>query len=177
VAPPCAWEPPPLILEHFQLRRWLFLGCGRLGDDAVLWGQKIVNRSQLTSEGRAERGAQVGATRLVTTPDPLRDPFHVYAHRFSVFVPAARVRGADQRRALERLIAGETPAHAQGSVEYVEPRFRIGGLSSIGLDAVVGRYPRGVELDATRLGPASVLEGGAAAAGPRIGASARLEQR
>ncbi|HVG44194.1 MAG TPA: phage tail protein [Longimicrobium sp.] len=177
VAQPCAWAPPPLILEHFQLRRWLFLGCGRLGDDAVLWGQKIVNRSQLTAGGAAERGARVGATQLITTPDPLRDPFHVYAHRFSVFVPAARVRGADQRRALERLIAGETPAHAQGSVEYVEPRFRIGVQSSIGLDAVVGRYPRGVELDATRLGPASVLEGGPAAGGPRIGASARLEQR
>ena len=23
------WRPPPLILEHFKLRRWLFLGAGR----------------------------------------------------------------------------------------------------------------------------------------------------
>ena len=42
-APPkpaeCSWRPPPLILEHFKLRRWLFLGAGRLGDQAVLVGQ------------------------------------------------------------------------------------------------------------------------------------------
>ena len=25
---PCAWQPPPLILEHYQLRRWLFVGKG-----------------------------------------------------------------------------------------------------------------------------------------------------
>ena len=40
-------EPPALLLEHFKLRRWLFAGAGRLGDDSVLWGQRIVNRSQL----------------------------------------------------------------------------------------------------------------------------------
>ena len=73
--PSCAWEPPPLILEHFQLRRWLFVGAGRLGDQAVLWGQRIVNRSQLLEEGAEEDGAQVGGTQLITTPDPLRDPF------------------------------------------------------------------------------------------------------
>ena len=43
-APPCApkppsWQPPPLILEHWKIRRWLFLGAGRLGDAAVLWGR------------------------------------------------------------------------------------------------------------------------------------------
>ena len=43
------WHPPPLILEHFKLRRWLFLGAGRIGDQAVLWGERIVNRSQLNS--------------------------------------------------------------------------------------------------------------------------------
>ncbi|MDM0109631.1 phage tail protein [Variovorax sp. J22R24] len=39
--------PPALLLEHFKLRRWLFAGRARLGDDSVLWGQRIVNRSQL----------------------------------------------------------------------------------------------------------------------------------
>src|SRR5690606_24143343 len=33
---PCPAAPPPLILEHFRLRRWLFVGAGRLGDDAML---------------------------------------------------------------------------------------------------------------------------------------------
>ena len=46
------WDPPPLILEHYRLRRWFELGAGRLGDQAVLWGKRIVNRSQL---GRAAR--------------------------------------------------------------------------------------------------------------------------
>ena len=86
---PCAWQPPPLILEHYQLRRWLFLGAGRLGDQAVLWGKRIVNRSQLNE------GAQVGQTQLKTTQDPYRDPFHVYAHKFTVFVPA-RFRRTEQ---------------------------------------------------------------------------------
>src|SRR6266508_675500 len=30
------WDPPPLILEHYQLRRWLELGVGRPGHQAVL---------------------------------------------------------------------------------------------------------------------------------------------
>jgi len=30
-SPPPAWQPPPLILEHWKIRRWLFLGAGRLG--------------------------------------------------------------------------------------------------------------------------------------------------
>ena len=31
---PCPPTWPPLILEHFKLRRWLFVGAGKLGDDA-----------------------------------------------------------------------------------------------------------------------------------------------
>ncbi|HEX2094968.1 MAG TPA: phage tail protein [Longimicrobiaceae bacterium] len=171
-----AWEPPPLILEHYRLRRWLFLGAGRLGDDAVLWGQRIVNRSQLLAAGPAERGAQVGVTRLITTPDPLRDPFHVYAHRFTVFVPAARACTPERRRALEGVVGAAAPAHTRWHVEYVEPRFRIGFQSMIGLDSVVGQYPRGVTLGGTSLGPASVLGAGPpdAPPRPRIGSTSRL---
>jgi phage tail-like protein len=79
----CHWQPPPLILEHFKLRRWLFVGAARLGDQAVLWGNRIVNRSQLNEEARMDR------SQLITTQDPYRDPFHVYAHKFTVFVPAS----------------------------------------------------------------------------------------
>ena len=50
--PNAAGSPPPLILEHFKLRRWLFVGAGRLGDQAVLWGKRIVNRSQLDDTAR-----------------------------------------------------------------------------------------------------------------------------
>jgi phage tail-like protein len=148
---PCAWQPPPLILEHFQLRRWLFLGAGRLGDQAEVWGRSIVNRSQLNAN------AQVDRSRLITTQDPLRDPFHIYAHKFSIFVPARYGRAEGERRSLQNLIRLEMPAHTQMQLEFVEPHFRIGVQASIGLNTVVGRYPDGVTLNDTSLGGASVL--------------------
>lgn len=132
-----AWQPPPLILEHYQLRRWLFVGSARLGDQAVLWGRSIVNRSQLNE------GAQADCSQLIMTQDPYHDPFYVYASKFTVFVPASAGRTAQQRKSLATLLAGESPAHTQYTVEYVKPRFRIGVQSMIGLDAVVGRYPSG----------------------------------
>lgn len=149
---PCTWTPPPLILEHYQLRRWLFLGRGRLGDQAVLWGKRIVNRSQL------DETAQVKQTQLLTTQDPFRDPFHVYAHKFSAFVPACYGRSDSLRKGLENLLNAERPAHTQHQLIFVEPRFRIGFQSMIGLDSVVGRYPTGgVTLNRTPLGVDSVL--------------------
>jgi phage tail-like protein len=168
---PCAWQPPPLILEHFQLRRWLFLGTGRLSDQAVLWGKRIVNRSQL------DAGAQVSQTQLITTQDPFRDPFHFYAHKFSVFVPASYSRSDAHRKALENLLTTQRPAHTLAQLVFVEPRFRIGFQSMIGLDSVIGRYPEGVTLDTTTLGRESVLgEPPYKQGGPtfRIGEQSRL---
>lgn len=146
------WEPPPLVLEHFRLRRWFEAGESTLGDRTVLWGESIVNRSQLGSS------AQVGVSALKGTQDPLRDPFHVYAHKFTVFVPASAGRTQERRRALEQLVSWGSPAHTFGNVEYVDARLRIGIQSSIGLDTVVARLPAGVTLGRTRLGPASVLD-------------------
>jgi phage tail-like protein len=175
---PCKWQPPPLILEHFQLRRWMFLGAGRLGDQAVLWGERIVNRSQLDNE------AEVGRTELLTTQDPYRDPFHYYAHKFTVFVPACYQKSERHRKALENLLRAEQPAHTRHYVEFVAPRFRIGVQSMIGLDSVVGRYPEGVTLNQSALGSASILsaplhkQGGPALEigdRSRIGSTAQLE--
>lgn len=169
--PVCApAEPPPLILEHFKLRRWLYAGHGRLGSDSLLWGKQIVNRSELSGETSPPSGnAQVGVTRLDTMPDPLHDPFGVYAHRFSVFVPSRIRDNASERRALERLMARETPAHAVADIRYVEPRFRVGVQATIGLDAVVARMPRGVTVDTTTLGRGSVLTGRRRAPGLEVG--------
>jgi hypothetical protein len=145
--------PPPLILEHYRLRRWLMLGAGRLGDDAVLWGQSIVDRSQLDSNAR------VGGSRLLTEQDPYRDPFHVYAHKFTVFVPAQFGRTDQDRKALDTLLKAESPAHVQYFVRYVEPRFRVGVQSTIGLDAVIARVPEGVTLGRTELDGSRALTG------------------
>jgi hypothetical protein len=171
---PGHWQPPPLLLEHYQLRRWLFLGSGRLGDAAVLWGRRIVNRSQL------DVNAQAGRTQLISTQDPYRDPFHVYAHRFSVFVPASVGRSDAARKGLENLLNAESPAHTIHTIEYVEPRFRVGIQSMIGLDSVIGRYPEGVTLNATQLGSNSVLSGAGrpaltAGEAARIGTSTILD--
>lgn len=161
---------PQLILEHFRLRRWLFVGSGRVGEQAVLWGRRIANRSQLGENAQADE------SQLVSVPDPFRDPFRVLASRFSVFVPASRVCSLSDRRGLERLIASETPAHVQPHLVLVEPRMRIGVQSAIGLDAAVGRYPSGVTVDGTRLGRDGVLTGAGPAGGPslRIGARSQI---
>jgi hypothetical protein len=101
----------------------------------------------------------------------------VFAHAFTVFVPACVGRSDRLRKALENLLKTERPAHTKYSIEYVEPRFRIGVQSMIGLDSVVGRYPVGVTLDETTLGVGPVL--GAApssASGPglAIGSTSRV---
>ncbi|MDT3671286.1 MAG: phage tail protein [Aromatoleum sp.] len=162
--PPCTpAEPPPLILEHFKLRRWLYACHGRLGDDSVLWGKRILDRSQLSGSAASaspEHGnAQVGVTRLDSVPDPLRDPFHVGAYKFSVFVPARIRDSASEKRALDDLLAREAPAHTAVDVRYVEPRFRVGVQATIGLDAVIARTPCGVRLDEARLRQGTVLSG------------------
>ncbi len=179
VKPPVStWEPPPLILEHFKLRRWLFLGAGRIGDQAVLWGKRIVNRSQLNDR------AQLGRSQLRTIQDPLRDPFHYYAHKFTVFVPACYRASEANRKSLENLLRNSRPATTLAQIEYVEPRFRIGFQSMIGFDSVIGRYPAGVTLEKTPLGRSSVLtkpphkQGGPSLEignQSRIGATTRLE--
>lgn len=167
--PPCRpAEPPPLLLEHFKLRRWLHVGQGRLGDDAELWGDAIVNRTQLDVH------AQAGGTRLVATPDPLRDPLLVHAHRASVFVPAGATRTPALRRALQRLLQREVPAHVEVQLHPVAPRFQVGRQAMLGLDAVVARTPAGVALQdagpqAARLGQGTVLTGA-----PQLGSAPRV---
>lgn len=171
------YEVPPLVLEHFRLRRWLRLGHGRLGDEAVVWGERLIGRTRLGAHG------QVGVTRLDTSPDPLRDPFLAYANQFSVFVPASCGDDPRARRALENLLRREAPAGTRGHLHFVEPRFRIGVQSMLGFDAIVAAVPQGVALGTTPLGQGSMLtspphmDGGPAIAvgkDGRIGTTTRL---
>lgn len=142
----------PLVLEHFQLRRWMFLNRGRLGDCSALFGAAIVRRLQL------DRFSRIGEFQLVDSGDPLRDPFLVHAHQFSVMVPLRR--GADpeaERRALERIIEVSKPAHTKAELHLIEPRLRIGTQAFIGIDTVVGEYPSGVVAGQGSLGRDTVL--------------------
>lgn len=169
------WKPPALVLEHYRLRRWLYAGRGRLGDAARLWSERIVGRTRL------DRSARVDRSRLIMSGDPVRDPFHVHAHRFSVFVPGRLEGDPERRRELESLVREETPAHASAAIVYVQPRMRLGVQSMIGYDAVIGRYPSGSVLGEEPLGSATVvgagsIEGPRAALGRsgRIGSTARM---
>jgi hypothetical protein len=99
-------------------------------------------------------------------------------------VPACYRKSETHRKALENLLRAGRPASTLAQLEYVEPSFRIGFQSMIGFDSVVGRYPSGVTLDKTPIGPASVLtapphkQGGPSMEvgnQSRIGATTRLE--
>jgi phage tail-like protein len=172
--PAPAWKPPELVLEHYRLRRWLFLGAGRLGDEARVWGDSIVNRSRL--DGPHCRGnAQLGVTTLNTTQDPLRDPFWVYAHKVTVFAPASCAATPAAKRGFERLVRAERPAHVEYHIRYVEPRFRIGMQSMIGFDTAIARYPApNIKLGEASLGRATVLGGAGPGDSMTVGNSARI---
>jgi phage tail-like protein len=134
----------PRILEHFKLRQWLFVEQSRLGDSSVLYGQAIVRRLQLDSF------ASIGEFQLIDTGDPWRDPFHVYAHQFTVVQPmcgdANETVALQARLALERIVEASKPAHTQAFVRPSVPRFRLDGQAYLGLDTVIGRYPEGVQV-------------------------------
>jgi phage tail-like protein len=174
-AEPVEPEPPPapaLLLEHWRLRRWLFVGGARLGDESMLWGKAIVNRSRL------DDGARADVTRLITEQDPYRDPFHTYASTYTIFLPACFARDATARKGLENLLRDESPAHTRWHLELVEPRFRIGVQSMIGYDSVIGCYPKErVTLDSSTLGRSTILGGPPDdGRGPsmRVGSTARI---
>jgi phage tail-like protein len=163
--PPPAWRPPPIILEHWKIRRWLFVGAGRLGDAAVLWGETIMGRSQLGTT------AQLGATRLDLSRAAVTDPFNADAYAFSVFMPGGLARSAAAKAAAQRFLDQQKPAWARAKVRFVSPRMRIGIQACIGFDSVVGCWPEGVLLDDAHLGRATVLS-----AGPNVDAGPRLGQ-
>ncbi len=128
----------PVLIEGHRERQHLQLArrAGELAPGRRLWGRELVGRLQLGVYSRE------GEARLVSTGDPERDLFHEYAHRFRVFVPAAWVRHGEDEQRLRRALDLEKPAHASYEMCLVEPRFRVGRQSTLGLDSVVGVIPR-----------------------------------
>ena len=139
------------VLEHFKLRRWLWVDRARLGDDSALWGREVVRRLQL-----GEHSA-IGSFQLVDQGDPVTDPYGVQAHRFTVYVALAPGVDDGERAAIERVVQEWKPAHAEGDVVFLEPRLRLGGSAIVGLSTVIGDYPSGVTAGTSRLGRGSVL--------------------
>jgi phage tail-like protein len=173
----------PQILEAFRTRAHLQLaleGLADLGRAGPLWSHSVVGRLQLGVYARA------GEARLVSTGDPQRELFQETAHRFAVFVPSAWVRTADHEQLVRRAIDAEKPAHTSYELCLVEPRLRVGVQSTVGLDTVVGAYPRArlaCRHDQTvppsraprhRLGYDTVLGCTGPGRGARLGAAPRL---
>lgn len=142
----------PTVFESFKLRRWLFLGGSLVGDNTMLWGKRITDRLQVG------RHSTIGTFKVTDLPDPVRDPFLVYAHRATVFFPAAGARDEGTRRMVASLAEMFTPAHVETTVEFVEPRFLVGVQATVGLDTVVGRFPGPTTLGQGALGSDTVLQ-------------------
>ena len=137
------------VLEHYRLRRWAIAGRGRLGDATQLFGPEIVRRLQL------DEFSEIGEFRLIDTDDPLRDPFHVYAHKFSLFLLACE---EERLMARARRVADlAKPAHTEVDVTAIEPRLRVGSQSTVGLDTVIGAVPPPGRTGDARLGRGVVV--------------------
>ncbi len=163
----------PRILEHYRLRRLLFLDSGTLGDRAELFGPDLMDRLQVGVH------STIGEFRLIDLGDPRSDPAGLFAHRFTVYAPVADDLSDADRRTIERIIAVSKPAHAEGFLQVVRPRFCIGAQSRVGVNTVVGRYPEGVEIDHSQLGEGTVLGPSETDDGPptmKVGSRSRIGQ-
>ncbi len=157
------------LLEHYHLRRWAVVHRGRLGDTSRLFGPDIVRRLQL------DEFSAVGAVRLIDVPDPLRDPFHFYAHRFTLIVRATRSDDCDELAdRAAHITSVVAPAHSLAEICVVRPELRVGVQATIGIDALVGAAPDPEPLGDGHLGSAFVLGGDPTRTGPRVGQTTRV---
>jgi phage tail-like protein len=125
----------PQIVESFVERRRLMLGdpaSTTLPAAHGLWSPSVERRFQVgvfDVEGEIE---------LVSVGDPDVDVFTHYAHSFRIFMPAAWVRTPEDEAMIRRAIDQQKPAHTTYELVLIEPRFRVGEQSTIGLDTVIG---------------------------------------
>lgn len=145
----------PILVEGYRERERLLLSISSgatLGQDAPLWSPSVVGRLQL------DVFAQEGKVRLVSTGDPERDVFHAFAHRFRVFMPAAWMRTTDDERLVRSVLETEKPAHTDYELCLVRPRIRVGWQATLGLDTIIGDFPKArlncADEDADKVPPA-----------------------
>jgi hypothetical protein len=161
----------PSILEMFRLRRWLIVGQSTLGNCSTLFGTAIMGRLQIGTN------STIGGFQLIDWGDPNLDLFNEYANQFLVVVP--RWPGASDAdfENLQQIVQMAQPAHTEATIQWAEPRLRIGIQSFVGVDTIIGRYPVGVVEGQGTLGYDTVLgvpgEQGARRA-IRVGGNARV---
>lgn len=141
----------PRILELFRLRRWLLLNQASLGNTSALFGSDVLKRLEVGVN------SSIGSFQLIDYGDPAFDFFSAYAYQFQVVVPRwPGATDADEQR-LQQIIDMAKPAHTIGTLQWAEPRMRIGIQAFIGVDTVIARYPVGVIEGQGKLGYDTVL--------------------
>ncbi len=128
----------PQIDEGFRERQRFMVSLGdtsALSHGSPLWSPSVVARLQLGEF------AKEGEARLVSTGDPEHEIFQEFAHRFRVFVPSAWINTAKDEEMVHRALREEKPAHTSYELCLVEPRFRLGLQSTLGIDTIVGAWP------------------------------------
>lgn len=141
----------PTILEMFRMRRWLVVDQSTLGNCSAVFGSDVMDRLQIGAN------SNIGNFRLIDWGNPNLDLFNEYANQFLVIVP--RWQGASEAdlQNLKQIVQMAQPAHTQATIQWAEPRFRIGVQSFIGVDTIVGHYPLGVVEGQGTLGYDTVL--------------------
>ncbi len=110
---------------------------------AVVGTSAVLDQSQLITD--AEYGA------------PL---FTDVAYQFSVEVYRSQVMSANALARIQAVVEQEKPAHTAYRLCIIDPRFRVGFQSRLGIDTVVGGEPRSLSLGtAQALGQDTVLAG------------------
>jgi phage tail-like protein len=141
----------PQILEMFRLRRWLVLNSASLGNSSTVFGSDVLKRLEVGVN------STVGNFQLIDYGDPSLDLFNAYAFQFLVVVPRWAGATASDQQALEQIVEMASPAFTVGTLQWAEPKMRIGVQAFIGVDTVIGRYPLGVIEGEGQLGYDTVL--------------------
>jgi len=112
------------------------------------------------------QGAVVGTScdldqsHLITDDDFGAPLFTDVAYQFSVGVYRGQVMCADALARVQSVIENQKPAHTTYRLCVIEPRFRVGFQSRVGVDTVVAGTPRSLSLGSGQgLGTETVLAG------------------
>jgi phage tail-like protein len=141
----------PQILEMFRLRRWLVVNNATLGDCSALFGTQVMQRLEVGVN------STIGGFQLIDYGNPSLDFFNAYAYQFLVVVPRWPGATASDEQTLLQIIEMAKPAHTIGTLQWAEPRMRVGLQAFIGVDTVIAKYPVGVIEGQGQLGYDTVL--------------------
>jgi len=140
----------PLILEAFETEQPLGLGQGgHLGRDTRLESRswEAVPRNQRTI---LDGSSALGTSRLRPSARVPVDPYRAAAYRFTLVLRLSPPQLQRHRRALDRIIRENSPAHV-GYDLVIQPGARLGAYSAVGLNLRVDD-PQPVHLGHSALG-------------------------